>query len=190
MSKTYDIAQTTAGILAGLDGLAESEPPPARAERAGKRAILARDAVRARIRQMIEAGYQPAQIAQVCEQAGMPVLARTITEFCASDDPAASPARRPARRKRRSRRKSAAAKAATGIATSAESNPDTARPPATEPSVSGTTLPTAQEPTERPSSESTATPSTDPNDELRRTLIRDSEAERARRRRGKFIGED
>ena len=125
MSKTYDIDQTTAGILSGLAELAATDPPPARAERAGKRTILAQDAVQARIREMIEAGYQPAQIAKVCEQAGMPVLARTIIGICAADDPDASPARQPGRRKRRVRRKPSASKAAigtTGTTTRAESD--------------------------------------------------------------------
>ena len=154
MSKTYDIEQTTAGIFSGLDQLAATDPPPARTERAGKRTILAQDAVRARIRQMIEAGYQPAQIAKVCDQAGMPVLARTITEICASDDPEASPVRRPARRKRRSRRKSAAI-AATDTAASPVSDPDTVSSPATEPPVSGITLAPMHASTEGPSGDST-----------------------------------
>lgn len=129
MSKTYDIEQTTAGILSGLDQLAATDPPPARAERAGKRAILAQDAVQARIREMIEAGYQPTQIARICEQAGMPVLARTITGICASNDPDASPARLPARRKRRSRRKAAAEKAATNPTASTVPEPESVPDP-------------------------------------------------------------
>ena len=176
MSKTYDIEQTTAGILSGLDQLAATSPPPARAERAGKRAILAQDAVRARIRKMIEAGYQPTQIASICEQAGMPVLARTITGICASNDPDSSPARCPARRKRRLRRKTSAEKVATGPAASAVSDHDVAGAPATEPP-----------PTSAPGS-------TDSNDELRRLLAdgeEDGTSGAARKKRhGNFIGED
>ena len=181
MSKTYDIEQTTAGILSGLDQLAATSPPPARAERAGKRTILAQDAVRARIRKMIEAGYQPTQIASICEQAGMPVLARTITGICASNDPDSSPARQPVRRKRRSRRKPSASKSATGPSASAVSDHDVAGASATEPPASGTAL----------------TPSpggTDPNDELRRLLAEGDEDSGGgagrKKRRGNFIGED
>jgi hypothetical protein len=181
MSKTYDIEQTTAGILSGLDQLNATEPQPARAERVGKRAILAQDAVRARIREMIEAGYQPAQIAKVCDHAGMPVLARTITEICASNNPGAGLTRRSARRKRRSRRKTSAEQVATGPAASAVSDHDVAGAPATEPPQSGTAL--------------TPSPgSTDPNDELRRLLAEGDEDSGGgagrKKRHGNFIGED
>ncbi len=170
----YDLTKIGDALLTGLDTMAKTPPPP-KVRTGSKRAVLTQDRVRDRIRALLDHGYTPDMIADVCMAAGMSILGKTITQYCRTPD--GEPVRRPTRRGKRSRRKSAAAKAATGIAASAESNPDTARPPATEPSVSGTTLPTA------------AT-STDPNYELRRTLVSDSETDRARRRRSKFIGED
>lgn len=174
----YDLTKIGDAILISLDTMAKT-PPPTKVRTGSKRAVLTQDRVRDRIRAMLDQGYAPSDIAEACKAAGMPVLGKTIMQYCRA--PGSEPAGAPTRRKRRSRRKTSAEKVATGPAASAVSDHDVAGAPATEPPPSGTAL--------------TPSPgSTDPNDELRR-LLADGEEDGTsgagrKKRRGNFIGED
>ena len=174
----YDLGKIGDAILTGLETLAQT--PVAKKPRVGsKRAVLTQDRVRDRIREMLDQGYAPSDIAEACKAAGMPILGKTIIQYCRTPDD--EPTRAPTRRKRRSRRKPSASKSATGPSASAVSDHDVAGAPATEPPASGTAL--------------TPSPrSTDPNDELRRILAEGDEDSGGgagrKKRRGNFIGED
>ena len=174
--ETYDITAIGDAILTGLEKLALT--PVARRPREGsKRAVLTQDRVRERIRAMLDQGYAPSDIAETCKAAGMPILGKTITQYCRT--PAGEPTRAPTRRKRRERSKASATKAASGTATSTVSETDSV--------PTAPTVPLSQSPTEE-------RPSTDPNDELRRLLAdgeEDGTSGAARKKRhGNFIGED
>ena len=117
----YDLGKIGDAILTGLEKLAQT--PIAKKPHAGsKRAVLRQDRVRDRIRELLEKGYAPSQVAKVCEEAGMPILGKTIAQYCRTPDGA--PARQPGRRKRRVRRKPSASKAAIGTTTRAVSGTD------------------------------------------------------------------
>ncbi len=172
----YDLGKIGDAILTGLDAMAKT-PPPTKVRTGSKRAVLTQDRVLDRIRAMLDQGYAPSDIAEVCEAAGMPILGKTIAQYCRTPD--GEPARAPTRRKRRSRRKTAAGKAAT--------NPTASTVPETESVPDATTITSAQSSTEE-------RPSTDPNDELRRLLAEGDEDSGGgagrKKRRGNFIGED
>ena len=173
----YDLTKIGDAILISLDTMAKT-PPPTKVRTGSKRAVLTQDRVRDRIRAMLDQGYAPSDIAEACKAAGMPILGKTITQYCRTPD--GEQARAPTRRKRRSRRKSAAAIAATRTTSSVVSDPDTVRASAAQLPVHDAVLAPAT--------------STDPNDELRR-LFADGEEDSSggpgrKKRRGNFIGED
>ena len=117
----YDLGKIGDAILTGLEKLAQT--PVAKKPRVGsKRAVLTQDRVRDRIREMLDQGYAPSDIAEACKAAGMPILGKTIMQYCRT--PEGEPIRRPASRGKRSRRKPSASKAAIGTTTRAAAGTD------------------------------------------------------------------
>ena len=117
----YDLGKIGDAILTGLDTMAKTPPTP-KVRTGSKRAVLTQDRVRDRIRALLDQGYAPSDIAEACKAAGMPILGKTIIQYCRTPD--GEPTRAPTRRKRRSRRKPSASKAAIGTTTRAASGTD------------------------------------------------------------------
>ena len=117
----YDLGKIGDALLTGLDTMAKTPPPP-KVRTGSKRAVLTQDRVRNRIRALLDQGYTPDMIADVCKATGMPVLGKTIMQYCRTPD--GEPVRRPASRGKRSWRKSATATAAIRTTTGAESDTD------------------------------------------------------------------
>ena len=118
----YDRTKIGGAILTGLEKLAQTPVAKKKPREGSKRAVLTQDRVRDRIRAMLDQGHAPSDIAEACKAAGMPILGKTIMQYCRT--PGGEPVRRPASRGKRARRKPSVSKAAIGTTTRAASGTD------------------------------------------------------------------